>query len=304
MLRRLVSGVFALVCLLGVAQAQQPAAVLAQGPDGVQVTAADVEAFVQNLPLDNRQATLARFEAVTLIVDEIFARRVLAQKLESSGALAKDTLLQAVLQGQRERTLAESYVFTAGEAAAKDDTKVEALAKETYRINIKRYQEPATTRARHILFAAAEGDASALNKAKEEAAKAQKRLQAGEAFDVLARELSADPGSASNGGDLGFFAEGKMVPEFDAALQKLEKNGDVSEPVQTKFGIHLIRLEDRRPAGQRTYEEMREQLLNEARMSVLGGTRRATYQEALTGMIKDNEAAALTAKRFAEAPAK
>lgn len=290
--------------LWGIAHAQQPDVVLAKGPGGVQVSVADVEAFVQNLSLESRQATLARFEAVTLIVDEIYARRVLAQKLEASGALATDPLLQAVLQGQRERIMAESYAFTAGEAAAKDDAKVEALAKETYRLNIKRYQEPASTRASHILFAAKEGDEASLDKAREMAVSTLKRLQTGDAFDVLARELSADPGSASNGGDLGFFAEGKMVAEFDAALQKLEKPGDLSSPVQTKFGIHLIKLTDRRPAGQRTYEEVREQLINEARLSIIGGTRKATFQEALTGMVKNNDAAAATAKWFAGNPAK
>lgn len=292
-----------LVCWMGGAQAQDSATVLARGPGGIQVTAADVEAYVQQLPFENRQSTLARVEAVTLIVDEVFARRVLAQKLVSSGALEKDFLLQAVLQGQRERTLAESYAFSAGELASKDDAKVEALAKDIYRINIKRFQEPVTTRARHILFAVSEGDADGFAKAVQQAEGAQKRLQAGEAFEAVARELSADTGSASNGGDLGYFAVGKMVPEFDAALQKLVSPGDVSSPVKTKFGVHLIKLEDRRLAGQRTYEEMREQLMNEARMSVLGGTRRAAYQDALAGMQKDNDAAAATAKRFAETPA-
>lgn len=304
MRQRWVTAWFVLASFVGGACAQQPNAVLARGPGGIQVTAADVEAFVQNLSLESRQATLARQEAVSLIVDEVYARRVLAQKLEASGELDRDKLLLAVLQGQRERTMAESYAFSAGEAAAKDEAKLEALAKETYRLNIKRYQEPATTRASHILFAAKEGDDAALDKARQEADAALKRIQAGEAFDVLARELSSDPGSASNGGDLGYFAVGKMVPEFDAALQRLEKPGDLSALVQTKFGIHIIQLTGRRPAGQRTYDEVREQLLTEARLSIIGGTRKATFQQALEGMVKDGDAAAATAKWFAANPAK
>ncbi|NUQ39177.1 MAG: peptidylprolyl isomerase [Caldilineales bacterium] len=72
----------------------------------------------------------------------------------------------------------------------------------------------------------------------------QARLQAGEDFAALATELSEDTGSAAQGGDLGFFGRGMMVPEFEEAAFALEI-GAVSEPVRTQFGYHLLRLEER-----------------------------------------------------------
>ena len=72
----------------------------------------------------------------------------------------------------------------------------------------------------------------------------QARLAAGEDFAALAEELSEDPGSAAQGGDLGFFGEGMMVPEFEEVAFALEI-GQVSEPVRTQFGYHLLKLEER-----------------------------------------------------------
>jgi len=71
----------------------------------------------------------------------------------------------------------------------------------------------------------------------------EKRLKKGESFEKLAKEFSQDPGSAANGGDLGFFGKGVMAKEFEEAAFKL-KVGEVSKPVKTQFGYHLIKLEE------------------------------------------------------------
>jgi peptidyl-prolyl cis-trans isomerase SurA len=71
------------------------------------------------------------------------------------------------------------------------------------------------------------------------------RIAQGEDFEVLARSHSQDPGSASEGGDLGWVAPGEMVPEFEEAMNKLQP-GQTSHPVESRFGWHLIRVEDRR----------------------------------------------------------
>ncbi len=71
----------------------------------------------------------------------------------------------------------------------------------------------------------------------------EKRVNKGESFEKLAREFSQDPGSAANGGDLGFFGKGVMAKEFEEAAFKL-KVGEVSKPVKTQFGYHLIKLEE------------------------------------------------------------
>ena len=101
------------------------------------------------------------------------------------------------------------------------------------------YTAPEQRRVRHILIADEEGGDEALARAED----LRSRILAGEAFEDLAREVSDDPGSAESGGDLGFGGRGIWVPPFEQAAFSLGI-GELSEPVQTDFGFHLIRVED------------------------------------------------------------
>ncbi|MFT5366988.1 MAG: peptidyl-prolyl cis-trans isomerase SurA [Candidatus Latescibacterota bacterium] len=82
-----------------------------------------------------------------------------------------------------------------------------------------------------------------VEKARKQAEELMARVKAGEDFAALAREYSEDPGSGSQGGDLGFFSRGTMVPEFEEAAFAL-KPGEVSDLVQTKYGFHIIRTDE------------------------------------------------------------
>ena len=119
-------------------------------------------------------------------------------------------------------------------------------------------------RAAHILFEANDEkeEAAALEKARETA----QRIANGEDFAELAKTLSADPGSAAEGGDLGFAGPGVYDPAFEEALYALKK-GQVSEPVQTAYGWHLIKLLDVQGADIPTFAEMRDSLQQEVRIS-------------------------------------
>ena len=110
--------------------------------------------------------------------------------------------------------------------------------------------------ARHILVD---------DKEKAEALIAQ--AQNGADFAELAREHSTGP-TGANGGDLGYFAQAQMVPEFSAAAFAMEVGAVSDEPVQTQFGWHVIKVEDRRPVVKPSYEEMREALSQQLRQSV------------------------------------
>lgn len=94
----------------------------------------------------------------------------------------------------------------------------------------------------------------------------EKRVRAGEDFAKLAKEFSQDPGSVANGGDLGLAGKGMFVPEFEKALFAL-KEGDVSAPVKTQFGYHLIKLTKIKAASLPSMEELRPQLEAEVRAS-------------------------------------
>lgn len=97
---------------------------------------------------------------------------------------------------------------------------------------------PATVTLAHITRISRAGD-STLALARQKIAEAQQRIASGQAFDAVARDMSEDPGSAPQGGDLGWFGRGEMVPEFEAVAFSLD-SGAVSNPVVTEFGVHLI----------------------------------------------------------------
>ena len=140
-------------------------------------------------------------------------------------------------------------------------------------------------RARHILLKVAE-DASdeekAARRAEIEAIAA--RLEAGEDFAALARELSED-GSAAAGGDLGWNPRGRMVPEFDAVMFELEP-GSVSDVVETKFGLHLIRVEGVRE-GNVSLEEARREIAEKLYREAEGARRAMETAEEYLAAVRD-----------------
>jgi peptidyl-prolyl cis-trans isomerase C len=121
------------------------------------------------------------------------------------------------------------------------------------------FKKSEQVRASHILIkvdSQAEPSVKAEKKAKLK--NIQKRLKAGEEFAVLAREFSECP-SKTNGGDLGYFGRGKMVKPFEDVAFKLKK-GEVSDIVETRFGYHLIKVTDKRPASVLEYEDVKDKI--------------------------------------------
>jgi parvulin-like peptidyl-prolyl isomerase len=118
-----------------------------------------------------------------------------------------------------------------------------------YKQNIERFKEGESVHAAHILIAVpqtADAAQKAAGKAKAQEILKQARAS-GADFAKLAKDNSQDPGSAPNGGDLGFFPKGQMTPTFEAAAFKL-KPGAISDVVETPFGYHIIKVIERRPA--------------------------------------------------------
>ena len=136
----------------------------------------------------------------------------------------------------------------------------------------KAYQEqkerytglPKQVRARHLLIKVEQdADEAAVEAAREQAEQLTKRARKGEDFAALAREHSQDTGSARKGGDLGYNPKGKMVEEFDEAQFSLEP-GQISDPVRTRYGFHVIRVEGVREGDvpdQEAEREIGEQLM-------------------------------------------
>lgn len=129
-----------------------------------------------------------------------------------------------------------------------------------YQDTLKAAQGNAERQAQHILISIDDKtkDADAQKKANELYA----RIQKGEDFAALAKQFSQDPGSAINGGDLGFAAKGTYVPEFEAKLDELKPN-QVSTPVKTQFGYHIIKLLATRQPDAPRFEDLKPQLTQE-----------------------------------------
>ncbi|GAB4266412.1 MAG: SurA N-terminal domain-containing protein [Deferrisomatales bacterium] len=120
-------------------------------------------------------------------------------------------------------------------------------------------------RARHILLRLPpDADAAAEERVRKRIEEIRKEALAGADFAELAKKYSEDPGSKEQGGDLGYFERGRMVPAFEAVAFSLDP-GAVSEPVKSPFGYHLIRVEDHRQAREPTYEEVRDRIAEDIR---------------------------------------
>jgi peptidyl-prolyl cis-trans isomerase C len=137
----------------------------------------------------------------------------------------------------------------------------EEEAKKFYDENKAEFAQPETVKASHILFRVGKEDSEEVVNQKLKAAQgAEARAKKGEDFAALAKELSEEPGAKESGGDLGFFPKDRMVPEF-AEVAFREKVGDISDPVRTQFGWHVIKVTDKKPAGTVPYDEVKSQLL-------------------------------------------
>jgi peptidyl-prolyl cis-trans isomerase C len=143
----------------------------------------------------------------------------------------------------RDKLLLDDYL----EAEVKKAVTPDA-ARKLYDDAVKGMKPEEEVRARHILV-----------ESEDEAKKALARVRGGEDFAKVAAELSKDPGSKTDGGDLGFFTQDRMVAPFAEAAFKLEP-GKISEPVKSQFGWHVIKVEEKRTKPIPAFEEMREQI--------------------------------------------
>ncbi|MDT8438150.1 MAG: SurA N-terminal domain-containing protein [Wenzhouxiangellaceae bacterium] len=162
----------------------------------------------------------------------------------------------------RPERIALEYIELQTEPMVADQAIPEDQLRERYEAVKSRFMTPERRRAAHILFAI--GPDQDAEQAREQAEQAAARLAAGESFAALAEELSDDPVSAANGGDLGWIEPDVMMPEFEQALYELDETA-VSAPVQTDFGWHLIQLTElEAPRGQ-SFEEARDEIAAEVR---------------------------------------
>jgi len=187
---------------------------------------------------------------------QLVADMILVSQAAEAKKIGDSADFKRKLEFARKRLLMSDLLDSVGKAALTD-----ADEHKVYDDAVKQMGQVQEVHARHILIRAAAGDkkASATAKAKIEAIIA--RLKKGEDFATVAKQTTEDPSSKANGGDLGYFTKDQMVPEFSAVAFKLKK-GEISGPVKTQFGWHVIKVEDTRIKPPPTFDAVKAQIEN------------------------------------------
>lgn len=221
---------FGLVVLMAGPALAQPAPVAADTVvakvNGMPITQKDVDLATEDL--GDRLAQLPeerrRDEVINYLVD-----LKLGSKAAAEAKIGDTPDFTARLAYYRDKVLLDQYLTSEGKKAVTEDA-----AKKLFDDTTKAMAPEEEAHARHILV-----------ETEDQAKAVEARLKKGEDFAKVAGEISKDPGSGKEGGDLGWFTKDKMVPEFAEAAFKLKK-GEVSDPVKSQFGWHVIKLEDKR----------------------------------------------------------
>ena len=182
------------------------------------------------------------------VLDELVSMHLFALK-GAEEKLDQTPEFKTAVETFRNQSLARAAI----DASLKDVTVSDEEAKKFYDEHPDQFTQPERVHVRHVLISDDVTSADAI-------AKIQADLKAGVSFDEVAKSRSLCP-SAAQGGDLGEVSKGQMVPEFEAAAFALKNPGDLSEPVKTQFGWHIIRLEGRTPSSVEPFDTVKPQLV-------------------------------------------
>jgi parvulin-like peptidyl-prolyl isomerase len=174
--------------------------------------------------------------------------------------LAKSKLTADKLKTEYRKSLIIREVFKANVPEPKEPAFADI--EKFYKENAKKFEQPDSVRASHILVMIPQGSAPAVKAEKKKVIDAARaRLVKGEDFAKVAMEVSEDRGSASQGGDLGFFRKGEMTPEFEK-VAFTNKPGTLSPAFQTPFGWHIIKVAEFRPAQTLAIDQAQGQIVS------------------------------------------
>jgi len=225
--------------------------------NGTAITTQDFKNEVDRLP-PYLKPMVQSPEGKNELLDSMVVREIILEQAKKDG-VDKSKDVADRLEDLRKRLIVETYL----KKKVEQDAQIsDAELKKFYDENKDKFKTGEQLKASHILV-----------KSEKEAQDILAQLKGGANFEDLAKKYSTDS-TAAKGGDLGWFSKGAMVPEFDKAAFGL-KEGELSGIVKTQFGFHIIKVTGIRPAGIRTFDEVKEQI----KTTLLPGKQQEIFQK-------------------------
>lgn len=248
--------------------------VVLKGSD-VAVTTSDFDRYLTDARITGakRDRVLAKEGAVATVFENIYIIRTFSAMGEINPAVDQADVDWQVANF-RDRLLMKRQLDLEVEAALYD-SDWDAVAKEHYTANKADYKTSDRARAAHILISTEDRTPE---EAQVLAQEVMVRLQAGDDFNALAREYSDDKSNAENGGDLGSFSRNQMAKPFEDAVFAMTQEGEISEPIETQYGYHIIRFNERVFGRQRGLEEVKTGIISTLKASAAAEARQAQIE--------------------------
>jgi len=240
----------------------------------VRITSLDFEADLMRIPPEHRSEVLASKSRIAKLLESMLINKTLAAQARDAG-IDREPVMSKQMDMAADKLLAQEQINRITKEVKLPN--FDARAHELYKVNIEKYTVPTKVHVSHILV-------DAKNRTQEEAQQRIKQVReqavGGKEFETLALEYSDDPSAKGNKGDLGFFEKGKMVKPFSDAAFAISTPGEISEPVKTVFGYHIIQLHEKTPKLVRSFEEVKEEIIQVEREKYLN-----EYRKTLIGKI-------------------
>lgn len=257
--------------------AELPADVLAQSK-WTKLTRGDYEQALSRVPPAQRDEFATNPQRVQALLNNLLTMKTLAAQARLDGVRPAGEVAGSAGESSEQALANAEIARIEADAARAFDAKksdFEAKAREAYTLRRGEFRAPEEARFSDIAVTIKDrGEAAALARAQE----ARRRVVAGEDFAVVARAYSDDPTTRDKGGALPLVSRDRLAKGFADGAFALTRIGEVSEPIKGPTAYHVVRLEERRPARQRTFEEVRDSLMADLRKRYIAEQRDARIQ--------------------------
>jgi peptidyl-prolyl cis-trans isomerase C len=240
----------------------------------VKVDAGDIEGFLLRIPVERRIEARASTDRIANYADAIFVARTFAHKARGAG-LDKDPIVQRRLVQAQDALLADLYIQHL--ETSTPIPNLETRARELYNAEPARFTSPEQVHIQYILIGP---QWRTREMALERAKKVYEEAKAGEDFLSLAARYSDDPEKQRHGGDLGYSSPNAFVEPVKNRIQAMSKKGEISPPIESERGFHILRFMDRKKPEVAKFEDVKRALMAAERERLLKRTR----EEALVAL--------------------